>query len=818
MTTIRDRGARAALATTLCVLLLPLLAAAEDGASVIVRATRPYTSVSALVASLGGRVDYKYENVDALAVTIPRARLTELSAAVGPEAITKDNLMAPPRPLERVDIPADDQLGEQSLAGAELLQLASAPEDYNFNNDSIHATEMQSQGHLGTGVTVAVIDTGTANAPVVAALAGTVLGGENFVPGDPSATSRLNDPHGTWVGTVIAGHATFGFGNTSAIVRAVKQNAPEAIQSPCPSTPAICAVSSFIPMVGVAPAAKIYALKVFPASGGGAPESRIIAAMDRAITLRRNFNLGMGQTVVGGDGSEDNPNVYQALKIDVVNMSLGGPTLFAARDLEDQLTRTMIDVGIVLAAAAGNDGFAAMTGSSPGTGLGSLTVGAANTVKHERTLRDLQNGIGIGALWRATTHIQTADFSSRGPTADGRIDPDLTANGFATYAQGTCQGLIGSASRACLAGTGGASINLVTGTSLSGPMVAGAAALLAGGFPSATAFQIREALILSASPTALGDGSGPIDQGHGLLDVAAAATRLSAGIQDGKIQEELATPIVALNIRKAGFEPISFRNERYTAHVSDLRPGQVTQFFVPSDLRTDQLTVKLSSITPELPAFQQNALFGDDVLLNVVDAPTSVGVLRLAAFVNADSTFTIDNPQTGLVRVALQGDSTNAGNISADVTIERIRGPQGRPSAVGRIGEGEDVVYEVAIPAGAAKAVFETSWLATWARYPTSDLDMVLIDPSGKLNVTGATSNSPERAEISKPAAGTWTVVIQGFAVHSPGSDGDDDREAAEAENENRHHGGQGDDQSDHAAKERYALRVTVDGSRLPIH
>ena len=84
MTTIRDRGARAALATTLCVLLLPLLAAAEDGEGVIVRAPKPYTSISALVASLGGRVDYEYDNVDALAVTIPRARLAELGAAWGP--------------------------------------------------------------------------------------------------------------------------------------------------------------------------------------------------------------------------------------------------------------------------------------------------------------------------------------------------------------------------------------------------------------------------------------------------------------------------------------------------------------------------------------------------------------------------------------------------------------------------------------------------------------------------------------------------------------------------------------------------------------
>ena len=47
-------------------------------------------------------------------------------------------------------------------------------------------------------------------------------------------------------------------------------------------------------------------------------------------------------------------------------MSLGGPTLFAGRDIEDQLTLAMLEVGITIVASAGNDGFAAMTGGSPG--------------------------------------------------------------------------------------------------------------------------------------------------------------------------------------------------------------------------------------------------------------------------------------------------------------------------------------------------------------------------------------------------------------------------------------------------------------------
>ena len=85
-------------------------------------------------------------------------------------------------------------------------------------------------------------------------------------------------------------------------------------------------------MVGTAPAAKIYALKVFPSQGGGAPESRIIAAMDRAITLRRNFNNGVTSVPVVGTGTENDPFKYDSLNIKVVNMSLGGPTLFAGGD------------------------------------------------------------------------------------------------------------------------------------------------------------------------------------------------------------------------------------------------------------------------------------------------------------------------------------------------------------------------------------------------------------------------------------------------------------------------------------------------------
>ena len=38
-----------------------------------------------------------------------------------------------------------------------------------------------------------------------------------------------------------------------------------------------------------------------------------------------------------------------------------------------------------------------------------------------------------------------------------------------------------------------------------------------------------------------------------------------------------------------------------------------------------------------------------------------------------------------LARVAVMGDWTNAGRVSSDVTIKRVRSPQGMPTAWGKV-------------------------------------------------------------------------------------------------------------------------------------
>jgi subtilisin family serine protease len=378
------------------------------------------------------------------------------------------------------------------------------------------------------------------------------------------------------------------------LVQSLQANAPDSvINCPSPLFAGCPAGLSIVPMVGTAPLARIYAFKVFPSQGGGAPESRIIKAMDRAITLRRNFNDGVPQVPVAGDGSEDNPFQYEALDIRVVNMSLGGPTLNAGRDIEDQLTLAMLDAGITIVTSAGNDGFAAMTGGSPGTGVGSLTVGASNTPVHERVLRDIQFGVGIGPLFRPFDGVQTAYFSARGPTADGRFDPDLSANGFGSFVNAFAA-VVGNQLVSCghpLAPPASClpRILFVGGTSFASPTAAGAAALLRGAVPAASAAQTRKALILGANPSIVTDGSGRIDQGAGFVDVTAALGLLESGeVSDGLPRKEKRDDrddepddvgaggrSVLSNLQKLGIKPVRFVNNRYTTSVRDLKPGQV---------------------------------------------------------------------------------------------------------------------------------------------------------------------------------------------------------------------------------------------------
>jgi subtilisin family serine protease len=91
-----------------------------------------------------------------------------------------------------------------------------------------------------------------------------------------------------------------------------------------------------------------------------------------------------------------------------------------------------------------------------------------------------------------------ADFSSRGPSADGRVKPDVSAMGLGTIG----------------IGPGGYNVYGINGTSFSSPLVAGLAACLWQLHPDRSAHDIMDAVRRSASQYDHPDG----DLGHGIPD------------------------------------------------------------------------------------------------------------------------------------------------------------------------------------------------------------------------------------------------------------------------------------------------------------
>ena len=210
------------------------------------------------------------------------------------------------------------------------------------------------------------------------------------------------------------------------------------------------------------------------------------------------------------------------MKIEVANLSFGISTLAAGRTLLDRSVDAMLQAGIVPVVSVGNAGPSTLTNSSPGSSRSAVTVGGSSRAANERILNEVLYGTEIPLRvlsrnrWRHTTFpgTQTAWFSSRGPNADGRLDPDVVASGVGNIGQGYCPDQILDA---CFN-----SLSIASGSSFSAPIVAGIAAVLVEAFPRATATEIRNAIIESGRTSQIAGFFDEVDRGRGLPDAYAA--------------------------------------------------------------------------------------------------------------------------------------------------------------------------------------------------------------------------------------------------------------------------------------------------------
>lgn len=209
--------------------------------------------------------------------------------------------------------------------------------------------------------------------------------------------------------------------------------------------------------IGVAPEAALAVAKVLRDEGSGM-SSDVMAGLEWAM----------------GQGAR------------VVNMSLGATGPCDGSDAISAAVDAAWQQGVVICAAAGNEGPGAGSVGSPGCARGVITVGASDDAD------------------------AVAAFSSRGPTLDGRQKPDICLPG---------SGIVAARARGTMMGAPvDERYTSASGTSMATPHASGAVALLLCANPKLTPDQVKARLMETARSLGV---EGNV-QGSGRANVAAA--------------------------------------------------------------------------------------------------------------------------------------------------------------------------------------------------------------------------------------------------------------------------------------------------------
>lgn len=224
--------------------------------------------------------------------------------------------------------------------------------------------------------------------------------------------------------------------------------------------------------------------------------------------------LGMGSLSLIIEGIQWCIDNKDTLGIKVINMSLGSEaTLSYTDDPICQAVGLAWNSGIVVCVAAGNSGPEARTISSPGIHPSVITVGAlddANTISPEND--------------------QVADFSSRGPTIDNLIKPDVLSPGVDIISLRSPGSLLDKQNKQSRVNS---SYFSLSGTSMATPICSGVVAQILQKMiennklpsdPNKVPDEVKMLLINSAKPFPNID---PNIQGYGVIDAEKAIEDLS---------------------------------------------------------------------------------------------------------------------------------------------------------------------------------------------------------------------------------------------------------------------------------------------------
>jgi hypothetical protein len=236
------------------------------------------------------------------------------------------------------------------------------------------------------------------------------------------------------------------------------------------------------PLRGVCPDMSLCDLRVIHTRSRRSTEVALVAAMEYVQFV--NARAATNGPVIHG------VNISLSIPHEVRNYACGATPVCVACD-------RLVSSGVVVVAAAGNRGW-----NEVEQGFGNFVF---CSITDPGNARDV---ITVGSTHRLKPHLfGVSYFSSRGPTGDGRLKPDLVAPG--EQIQGPVRG---------------DSDEEMDGTSMAAPFVSGAAAMLLARNRELIGNPARIKQILCNSATDLGRER--YFQGHGLVDILRAMQSL----------------------------------------------------------------------------------------------------------------------------------------------------------------------------------------------------------------------------------------------------------------------------------------------------
>lgn len=284
--------------------------------------------------------------------------------------------------------------------------------------------------------------------------------------------------------------------------------------------------------VGTAPDASYYLFRTEDAaSETPVEESYWVEAAERADSLGVDIvNTSLGY------------NTFDDSRYDYTTADMNGNTAFITKG-----SNIAVEKGLLIVNSAGN------SGGDPAWGI--ITAPADG------------NGFSIGAVDGAGNY---ASFSSRGPTADGRVKPDVVAHGSSVYAISDTDMVVTTA-----------------GTSFSAPIISGAMACLLQAYPNKTNLELMQLVRESSSIYTTPNN----ELGYGIPNFETAFQALSVEgnkIDAVKIYPNPTTSTLVINI--------PYAHQNTTATLGTMLGKIVKTYQIQSNMQTIDISVLQAGI------------------------------------------------------------------------------------------------------------------------------------------------------------------------------------------------------------------------------